>query len=162
HLADPFDDTLKLRAWYPKDRLSQSFQREGAGREALAEIVATQRNSVGVLNFQSDDQFRELGARGSALGVPLLDGENRILGVLLVARPNPSVFQGREMLEHLAVQVVNVIQTAEIRNRLAAGETASLLGDLAFAELHRIRSLGVQLRASARQLSEKTQGEDEV
>jgi GAF domain-containing protein len=107
--------------------------------EGITGAVAADKQSVLVIDLESDFRYQAYFADiRSALCVPLLDGERRILGTLTVGSKKRGAFNKRSqiILEALADQAVIAVQNAEHQKQLIAAETMATLGDLAGPLVH--------------------------
>ncbi|MBC1225410.1 GAF domain-containing protein [Nostoc sp. UCD120] len=117
--------------------------------------VTENRKSALVKNVQSDERyFSGFDNIRSELCVPLLDKEDRILGVLNVESQRIAVFNERhqKILEDLANQAVIGIQGWKSQEQLSSMKTTSAVGNIASQLVHRINNDVGAIRMRAKKI----------
>ena len=123
---------LDTKAFYPDNTTRKVLQRTSI-TEGITGWVALNRESTRVNDVQKDTRY--IGDKDnvrSELCVPLLDKQERLIGVLNVESNKVNAFDPKDLrlLEQLADLAVIAIQNATKQEQLAKAEVMAALGDI--------------------------------
>ena len=166
HLVEgPAADELVAHARFPEyEPVDESFKSIKLG-DGLIGRVAQNKDARIITDTDDEPAYNPYfhGLR-SVLYVPMLTGDNKLLGILISGSRTVSKFDERDamMLEALADQAVIALQNAQNQKQLAAAEAMATFGDVAGNLLHRINNDVGAIRVYAQMLKEQLEGKDKT
>jgi signal transduction histidine kinase len=154
-LLDPVNQELVLQARHPDAApVSSAWSRVKIG-EGITGWVAINKQTALVKNLRADARHRPYFITdGSAICVPMLNADRRLLGVLCVVSHKLSAFnlKDQSVLEAIADRAAIEIQNAENQKQLVAAETTTALGNVAAPLVHYMKNELAAIKDSAHRL----------
>lgn len=155
---EPAIQELVIQATYGDETMVSPKWRHVKMNEGITGRVAANKEPALVNDLGEDERHRDYFAYdGSALSVPLVDRDARILGVLSVLSRRRGAFDQKHqrMLEALANHAVIAIHNAESQKQLAHHETMATLGSLASTLVHKFNDKAGAIRVYAQDILER-------
>lgn len=147
-MLNPISRTLEMKVWYPKDASNVLSIHTHLG-EGVTGWVAESKMSLLIKDTSNDSRYISYFEKaGSELCVPLLDQDDRVIGVLNLESYEVDDFEQRhkKMVEALADQAVIAIQNVRIKDQLVKTSAMATVGDLAGTLIHKLNSNLGQVR----------------